>query len=509
MRSNKQRGLILFIIGVIVVLGIRFITPIYQDNFLKKTSDAEGDKKIVVALDSWVGYFYFRSPVFKKLMRDSGYMIEVIDDNADYETRMKKFKNGEYDFAVATVDSYILNGSKEKFPGTIISVIDESKGGDAIVGWESKVATIDVLNESEHIKIAYTPNSPSEHLLKSVGVHFGIEYLTKNDDWRIPTEGTVKALQALKKKEADVAVLWEPELTQALEILGVVKLLGTEDTEKLIVDILLVNRAFSEKNPLDVEIFLKNYYKTLKIYRDDRGLLEKDVKKYMKLKQSQIDITLKGVRWYNLNDNARWFGVDGENYQDEIISVIESTVDILIDNNDFNENPLPNNDPYMIVNSKYVSDLYNNGILLDDNQSVNVKNRFSKLTDDEWDELRTVGTLKIRPITFQSGTYEINNSGNIELEKIIKDIKHYPNFRILIEGHTGTRGDEDENKKLSFKRAQSVKEYLINTFGIEENRIRAVGRGGLEPLKRKEGESSRSYNYRLMRVEMHLLTEDF
>ena len=48
------------------------------------TSDAKGLKgEMSIALDSWIGYFYFKSPVFGTMMRDEGYRIKVIDDKAD------------------------------------------------------------------------------------------------------------------------------------------------------------------------------------------------------------------------------------------------------------------------------------------------------------------------------------------------------------------------------------------------------------------------------------------
>jgi outer membrane protein OmpA-like peptidoglycan-associated protein len=54
--------------------------------------------------------------------------------------------------------------------------------------------------------------------------------------------------------------------------------------------------------------------------------------------------------------------------------------------------------------------------------------------------------------------------------------------RFRIEGHTDNVGNDGYNVKLSARRAQSVKEYLTNNFGIDANRLTAVGRGKSEPL---------------------------
>jgi len=85
-------------------------------------------------------------------------------------------KKGEVDFAVCTIDAYILNGKGAGYPGTIISVIDESKGGDAIVAWKKKVPSIQKLTTMTGYRIAFTPASPSEHLLKAIAVDFDIDF---------------------------------------------------------------------------------------------------------------------------------------------------------------------------------------------------------------------------------------------------------------------------------------------------------------------------------------------
>jgi ABC-type nitrate/sulfonate/bicarbonate transport system substrate-binding protein len=77
---------------------------------------------------------------------------------------------------------------------------------------------------------------------------------------RVQTEGSSDALKKLLAKQVDLAVLWEPDVTRALSTPGVVKLLGTEDTRRLIVDVLLVGRAFSAQNPAAVETLLATYF---------------------------------------------------------------------------------------------------------------------------------------------------------------------------------------------------------------------------------------------------------
>ncbi len=50
----------------------------------------------------------------------------------------------------------------------------------------------------------------------------------------------------------------------------------------------------------------------------------------------------------------------------------------------------------------------------------------------------------------------------------------------------------------------SVVAVVRDSRGVD--RIRAIGTGGSEPLKKIDGESSRSYNDRLKRVEVYMVS---
>ncbi len=483
-------------------------------NITYSTSDAgslKGD--ISIALDSWIGYFPFRSPVFGKLMRDSGYRVKLVDDKADYAGRMEMLRKGEIDLAVYTVDSYLLNGRKGKFPGVIVTIIDESKGGDAIVAWKEKVSNIESLKKSGDFKIAFTPSSPSEHLLKSMAFHFDIPSIRdRKGKWAIKVNGAEEAFEKFIKKDADIAVLWEPHVTEALSHPGTVKLIGSEDVEKLIVDILVVNRNFAEKKPEVVKLFLKNYFDTLNIYNSDPQRLHKDIFKQVVLSEQQVQYMLKGVKWINYPENLQWFGLsqNQSNSRPELVESINSTINILLGNNDFDTNPLQDKDPYTIINSHFIKGLY--GVSAQHKPAGtadgdSLARHFSKISDREWKNFRVVGSLKFRPISFRSGTSLLDENGRSEIKQIIESVRHYPNFRILIKGHTGLRGDINANLNLSRDRAGAVKREFQYSYNIDPNRLLVMGIGPKEPLPRNPEESDRAYDNRLKRVEILFVTK--
>ncbi len=523
MSKHVKIALGILTLGVVAIVGGKFALPLLDDFQQTDTSDARDTKgKITIGYDNWVGYFPLCSPEMKKRLRQSGYLLECVDDNADYSERYKKLADGKYDFAVGTVDSYLVNGAAQDYPGVIAAVIDESKGGDAIVAWEDKVASLDDLKSDKNLKIAFTPASPSDHLLKAISVHFDIPNLRNRRGWPIETDGSSQALQKLLKKESDVSVLWEPDVSKALAQSGIKRILGTEDTNQLIVDILLVNRRFSSKNPDVVDIVLRHYFRTLKHYRDNESQLIDDVANASDLKKDSVKALLNGVQWASLTDNAqRWYGVVSTSLPEEaLIDTIDSTLEILTDYGDFSRNPIPNNDPYRLTNSSFVKRLFektsgsntfgqagaNNANNVDYENSLS--RSFDTLSAKNWAKLREIGTLKIRPIVFASGTHSLTLDGKSQLDAAAENLKHYPNYRLEIRGHTGLRGDKKQNKALSADRADAVKRYINITYGVDSDRMRSLGFGSERPLAKNSGESSRAYNYRLPRVELILVAEE-
>jgi outer membrane protein OmpA-like peptidoglycan-associated protein/ABC-type taurine transport system substrate-binding protein len=507
--------MIILFLGLLSIVGIKFIAPILEDRNSTATSDAKATKgRIVIGVDNFVGYFPLCSPELFKRMRQSGYLMECQDDGADYAKRMDKLDRGKIDLAVGTVDSYVLNGASENYPGTIIAVLDESKGGDALVAWSDKIANLESLRNQQSMSIAFTPDSPSHQLLKALAVHFDIDTLKSSRKWEVESDGSEQALEKLLNKEVDAAVLWEPDVSKALSNEGVVRILGTEMTQQLIVDILIVNREFSQKKPEAVNQLLKEYFKTLKYYRNNPQSLRDAIAQSTKLSESQIEAMLKGIEWQSLSQNAeKWFGVSrtGNVSSESLIDTIDTAVDVLIDYGTVDTNPIPDRDPYRLTNSTYISTLFES-LMASSGFAVKSDNKqieFSALGEREWKRLKEIGTLKVRPIVFASGSDALTLEGKQQLDLASKNLKHYPAFRVEVRGHTGLRGDKTANVMLSQERADAVIRYLQITHEIDENRFRAIGLGGLKPLAKQPNESNRAYNYRLPRVELVLMGEDF
>jgi len=69
-------------------------------------------------------------------------------------------------------------------------------------------------------------------------------------------------------------------------------------------------------------------------------------------------------------------------------------------------------------------------------------------------------------------------------------------LKLKITGHTDNIGPEKFNQKLSVKRAEAIRSFLLKK-GIERERLEALGRGMNEPLNNNETEEDRAKNRRV------------
>lgn len=85
--------------------------------------------------------------------------------------------------------------------------------------------------------------------------------------------------------------------------------------------------------------------------------------------------------------------------------------------------------------------------------------------------------------------------------KKIADLMHeFPDKNITIEGHTDNFGTDEYNKKLSAERAASVRQYLIDKFGINGSRLTSVGYGEEKPIASNDTAEGRQKNRRVEAV---------
>ena len=94
----------------------------------------------------------------------------------------------------------------------------------------------------------------------------------------------------------------------------------------------------------------------------------------------------------------------------------------------------------------------------------------------ELSEVDLAKILGIRIIYFDLNKYLIRNDAALELQKIADIMKEYPQMNIDVRSHTDSQYASEYNQKLSQKRAESTRDWLINQC-IAPERLKASGYG--------------------------------
>lgn len=88
----------------------------------------------------------------------------------------------------------------------------------------------------------------------------------------------------------------------------------------------------------------------------------------------------------------------------------------------------------------------------------------------------------------------------LELTDVIKTPLR-SSYRLILKGYTDTSGDREANLRISNKRAQALKRFLIGTYYMDGDRIEAEGYGPAHPVASNDTAAGRSLN---RRVEIHV-----
>ena len=83
-----------------------------------------------------------------------------------------------------------------------------------------------------------------------------------------------------------------------------------------------------------------------------------------------------------------------------------------------------------------------------------------------------------------------------EIRSLADFMQQYPQTTTVVEGHTDAVGSDQYNQRLSERRAQAVRDVLVQQ-GVDASRVESVGYGESQPIADNSTEAGRQLNRRV------------
>lgn len=99
-------------------------------------------------------------------------------------------------------------------------------------------------------------------------------------------------------------------------------------------------------------------------------------------------------------------------------------------------------------------------------------------------------------VTFDHNSAMVRPGLYSEIDRVANVLNQYPQTLIRVEGHTDSTGSEAYNLDLSRRRAEAVRDLLVQR-NVSPSRIQVVGYGEANPVASNETEAGRQMNRRV------------
>lgn len=104
--------------------------------------------------------------------------------------------------------------------------------------------------------------------------------------------------------------------------------------------------------------------------------------------------------------------------------------------------------------------------------------------------------ITLGDVLFKFNRAEVKSSAQTRMAQLADFLRHYPDRRVSIEGHTDNIGTAAYNNELSQRRAEAIRSQLIG-LGIASERISTVGYGKDFPVASNDTDTNRAINRRV------------
>src|SRR5690606_18405458 len=100
-------------------------------------------------------------------------------------------------------------------------------------------------------------------------------------------------------------------------------------------------------------------------------------------------------------------------------------------------------------------------------------------------------------VKFDFDRAEVKSGSYDDIRNLADFMKEYGQTSTVVEGHTDSVGTDAYNQRLSERRANAVRDVLVNQHGLDSSRIEAVGYGESRPVADNASGDGRGINRRV------------
>lgn len=446
---------------------------------IEETSGSSNYKHTLrVGLDGFTGYAVLRSSQLKQELRSRSIKLELVDDAADYSSRMQALRDGDIHLSAFPIDALLkASAAIGSTPATIIGILDETRGADAVVAYKDRFPDINALNSPE-TRIVFVGDSPSETLVHALMQKFDLTSLSQQSLVPVGSEAELlRRYRAAKPAGNEVFATWEPVVSQMKQNPALHVLTDTSKETGFIIDALVANRDFLSKNETLAQEFLKSYFRALYALNEQSGGLKSLVKSDAsaagtRLDETQVTALESGIIWKNTQENFAHFGL-----RPASVVLVEDMIDrvtrLLTQSGTLSSDPTGGR-PATLFYEKPLAALQASGFHPgSSDEAIREVESLPQLSEAQWNRLVPVGTAQVPSLIYARGTSRLTQSSQAKLDDLVDNLQSWPRYYLMVRGNASTRGDEEANRKLARTRAEAALQYLL-TKGVPAAKMRAM-----------------------------------
>ena len=456
-----------------------------------------GRREVTVALSQWPGHLALvvgnggLTTQAGSAAAAEGLDLKIVFIE-DAPSKNKALQDGKIDAVWETVDELpiaMVGFKAAQVDARAFIQIDWSRGGDACVASKEVKKVEDIVGRKAAV-LMFSPD------------HTVLEFMLTNS--RLTPEEVAQVRKAtgfsmddftyarilFGKGQVDVACLWEPDVTLALASRpGAHRLFSTADATELVADTLVAKREFLDLYPELAVKLARVWFAGVKKAEADRPAAAKLIATVCSRFRDELgyEATLKAfnwVKWTDLGDNVRMFGLDGQ--PPAFDRVYNQADGIWI------------NYPQAEIKDRFVPATLRDDRIVRRIWEAEGKRVATKAEKYKPEIAATGKPLFTKPVTigFHSGKSDLTGEAMSVLNKhVVPQVQMAGGMYVRVEGNTDNLGDETWNQGLSERRAQAIVDYLVSR-GVDRRRLVARGNGSGNPLASNKTAEGRARNRR-------------